>query len=368
MRLAVFLALFPLTVGGVLADTVYLKSGKTLDGTVQSESRARVVVNIGYGTVTFDRSEILRIRRSSAKSRGRLDRTIEDRKFESGLLVPKRAIKLHRLFSAALNARDAALDAKARRKSLEEEIASLHSEIESLKERDAAMSADLANLSPSADPAGYNEFVGRLNAVRGALRSDALRVEEDQNSEKTAGAAIFRYINAYGRLQDYLRGQGHRRRGRRTGQEARYDRFVRSKVRMWRRDFERDAVAAASRTAGGNLVVEALLNGRVPARLIVDTGAFDIVLYAETSAALRLKPADMLGEAVTTVADGRSVRGKRIRLRSIAVGRSTVRDAETLVLSAHGDGFDGLLGMSFLKHFAVRMEGGNLILESLKRQ
>jgi clan AA aspartic protease (TIGR02281 family) len=349
------------------ADTVYLKSGKNLEGTVQSESRGQVVLNIGYGTVTLDRSEIVRVRRSSARSRGRLDRALEEREFESGLLVPKRAAKLHRFFSAVLNARDAALDAKARDKSLEEEISSLHSEIANLKERDAEMSASLADLSPSANPAGYNEFVSRLNAVRGALRSDTLRIDDDRKREKEDGHAVFRYVNAYGRLQDYLRGEGRRRGNlRKNGLEARYYRFVRSKARIWRKDFERDSVLPESTLSGGNLVVKALINGKVPARLMVDTGASSIVLYDETSAALRVDPDDRLGETMTTVADGRLARGKHVRLRSVSVGRSVIRNVDAILLPGHGAGFDGLLGMSFLKHFAVRVEDGHLVLESLK--
>jgi hypothetical protein len=49
------------------ADTIYLKNGGKMKGTVTSQNSSEVVLDLGYGTITTEMSEIKKISRSAGK-------------------------------------------------------------------------------------------------------------------------------------------------------------------------------------------------------------------------------------------------------------------------------------------------------------
>jgi hypothetical protein len=89
----------------------------------------------------------------------------------------------------------------------------------------------------------------------------------------------------------------------------------------------------------------------VGARLLLDTGANVTTINERLAAALGVKVSDVRpGRA--TVANGRSVSGYSFTADSLTVGskaRPTVRIS--ILPGSGGDGYDGLLGMDFLKNF-----------------
>jgi clan AA aspartic protease (TIGR02281 family) len=101
---------------------------------------------------------------------------------------------------------------------------------------------------------------------------------------------------------------------------------------------------------GNAMLVEAVVGGTVPARLLLDTGAEFTVL--STAAARRLA----LNLSNAAVIPLRSASGiffaPMLKVPSIAVGEATVADVEVIVHDAT-PGLDGLLGMSFLDNFLV---------------
>jgi clan AA aspartic protease (TIGR02281 family) len=120
---------------------------------------------------------------------------------------------------------------------------------------------------------------------------------------------------------------------------------------------ERRAIAPAPpsyavplRRDGNAMLVEALVDGTLRTRLLLDTGAEFTVL--STAAARRL--ALNLGNAA--VIPLRSASGvffaPMIKVPSIAVGDAVTYDVEVIVHDAT-PGLDGLLGMSFLDNFLV---------------
>src|SRR5262249_27110486 len=158
--------------------------------------------DIGYGTVTLKRSDILRIARSAASGGGEIDR----RKFESGRRVPDDAKRLNELYQ----------DAQARRE----------------KARDG----------------GQQERDGQSRELQA-------------------------YFDAFRRLSDYLEGDEGKELGRGArGWQADYYAWIRRELKAMAGDFQHDVVSSGDE-ARGHVIVQAVLNGRVPARLLVDTGA-----------------------------------------------------------------------------------------------
>jgi aspartyl protease family protein len=115
--------------------------------------------------------------------------------------------------------------------------------------------------------------------------------------------------------------------------------------------------------------VEVLLNGKVKQTMIWDSGATLVTLSAETAASLGIHPTSRDRTIRATLADGREVACKLVRLESIRVGPFTVQDVECAV-PADGKGGTDLLGDAFQSHFMCKMDmrAGLLRLTPLTKQ
>lgn len=119
---------------------------------------------------------------------------------------------------------------------------------------------------------------------------------------------------------------------------------------------------------GPDLVVDAVLNGRVKRDFLVDTGASFVTISQATAKALGIHIDDDTPEIAVTTASGRTVVPMTV-LKRIVVGRAEVRDVEALIMDLpKGSEIDGLLGLTFLNEFKVSVDSnrGKLILTSLK--
>ncbi|MFA6216828.1 MAG: retropepsin-like aspartic protease [Candidatus Omnitrophota bacterium] len=123
---------------------------------------------------------------------------------------------------------------------------------------------------------------------------------------------------------------------------------------------------------GGQLVVNALLNKKVQASLILDTGASIVMLSRTIALQLGLdidsKVVNKNDILQTIVADGRKVEARHFVLESISVQGMEAKDVDVAVISdpaIEANLKDGLLGMSFLKNFSFKIDAANkkLILE-----
>jgi clan AA aspartic protease (TIGR02281 family) len=121
-----------------------------------------------------------------------------------------------------------------------------------------------------------------------------------------------------------------------------------------------------SRT-GEHIIVNALLNGKLEASLLLDTGASLVLISSQIAQTLGIKISDPSKvKIMTKMADGRDVEASYIVLESINVQGAEAKNIPAAVLS--GDALlpeDGLLGMSFLKNFNFQIDSANkkLILQ-----
>lgn len=121
----------------------------------------------------------------------------------------------------------------------------------------------------------------------------------------------------------------------------------------------------------GHVIVEALLNNKVKASLILDTGSSFIVLSSNIAKQLEIDVNDKATKDVQLVlADGRKVEAKYVILDSVRVQESEIEKIGVAILpekESDAVSKDGLLGMSFLKNFNFKIDQKNskLILEKL---
>jgi clan AA aspartic protease (TIGR02281 family) len=111
------------------------------------------------------------------------------------------------------------------------------------------------------------------------------------------------------------------------------------------------------RTPSGLILVEAMLNGGVKAKMVFDTGADIVVITQELSKKLR-QDLSQTGEGITLHTNCGEVRGISFVINKIEVGnigKDNVRSVITpddIALS----GLDGLLGLSFLGDFKITVD------------
>jgi hypothetical protein len=86
---------------------------------------------------------------------------------------------------------------------------------------------------------------------------------------------------------------------------------------------------------GGVDHVDVMLNGKGPVRMVFDTGAGPTTLSAELASRMNLKPTDRTMELV--VADGSKVTAKVMIIRTVSVGRLSVKDVTCVVMPKTGE-------------------------------
>jgi len=127
---------------------------------------------------------------------------------------------------------------------------------------------------------------------------------------------------------------------------------------------------------GGHMVATARLNKTTTAQLLIDTGATMVVLSRSMGEKLGLVAAadtpenKKMNRVNLTVADGRKVDAKYVLLDSVMVQDAEANQVETAILLDDKTDvvYDGVLGMSFLKHFNVGFNNkdNKLVLEKLQ--
>ena len=112
---------------------------------------------------------------------------------------------------------------------------------------------------------------------------------------------------------------------------------------------------------------EVLLNRKLRAELIVDTGATDTVISSSLAKKAGI-PFNKGQNVLCQVADGRTVNGKQIIIREIRVGSARVYNVQAIVLDSEEIGKSpGLLGMSFLNNFVFKVDTEKELLILQKR-
>ena len=117
----------------------------------------------------------------------------------------------------------------------------------------------------------------------------------------------------------------------------------------------------------GHLVADVLINGTIPASLIVDTGSPVVMLTSAFIQKLGIEPAK-LTQGYVELLNGK-YKAVEVTLDSLSLDKAHAQGiSATVLLQDNKDVKDGLLGMSFLSkfHFTLDQTGQRLILKKLE--
>ena len=118
---------------------------------------------------------------------------------------------------------------------------------------------------------------------------------------------------------------------------------------------------------GNNFLAKVLLNGKVEATLLVDTGASSITLSEEIAKELGIWNLNRLPQVTFSTAGGHQ-KAPLIVLKKVQVGEAVARNVEANINPhAGGEGYDGLLGMTFLGNYQleIRLDTNEMVLKPL---
>jgi clan AA aspartic protease (TIGR02281 family) len=103
--------------------------------------------------------------------------------------------------------------------------------------------------------------------------------------------------------------------------------------------------------------VDVMVNGQGPVKMVFDTGAGPTTLSAELASRFALKPTGRTVQCV--VADGSKVLAKEMIIRTVSVGRLSVKNVTCVVMPKEKGDVDPLLGQSFLERFDFKYTQGS---------
>lgn len=106
---------------------------------------------------------------------------------------------------------------------------------------------------------------------------------------------------------------------------------------------------------GNSLFVDVKLNRKTRGRFLLDTGCSETQVASRFARKSGIRTAEGQ-KAKCRIAGGRVVNGRLVNLRELTVGSVTARNVPVIVLRRDKGGYDGLLGMSFLKHFVFAID------------
>ena len=354
----------------VAADTITLKNGRSIDGIIQKETPTQITLSLGPGAVTINKSQVASIRKSDAEGESQIRDDWRRYYFAHEKYVPQGLESLAAEYRSIDIQREAATENLARLRSSTTERKVLRDEVGRLQQESVDCMRRLPSNLPPADAkhaaeiANYNALIGRHNALgaRMEIVQDALLKKEamDEDCRKQIAA----YLRALLNFQRTFAAHYDRyRKTRGTKQEDVFFTELAKKVGTYSTEIKETDIPFE--TDGPHAIVTARINNQVNARLLLDTGA-TVVQISETLAdRLHLQLPDEPTLKVT-LADGSEVRVKPVVFDALQVADARAEHVAGIVSpSAPSPGVDGLLGMSFLREFDMRLDGAGhkLILQ-----
>lgn len=117
------------------------------------------------------------------------------------------------------------------------------------------------------------------------------------------------------------------------------------------------AMVVLQRQRNGHYLAKGEINGQ-PLVFLVDTGATDVAVSEKTAKLLKLE----FGPRIQIMTAAGPARAWVTRIQQVRVGKLELNNVRATITPGLGD--EALLGMSFLKHFSLRQDEGQLVIES----
>lgn len=342
----------------LFADVVYLQNGRAIEGTVLESNDEFIVLEMSMGSVTLDRSKILRIERNRE---GNLRRKAiaKEAEFSGDLSNLKRSL-------ASLHSLRGKLSILRLR--VQNEEATVHRLEDSLAELQKKRTIALQELEPYAQYRGrrvpgrvYDQYIAAQTKYENATAQIQTHEQELVTARRELAGArevlgdskseILRKITELRHRRNELVSEGC--------PEALLDPIDRGL-----RGFEDINLSKQIplRRQGNSFYIQVTLNDQVTEEFILDTGCSTILLTPDVANRLNLGAQMILGSGSSTIADGSTMEVQNVYLESVEVnGMRAGKVAAQVAISDDGN-TPLLLGMSYLERFRFSLDAQRGIL------
>lgn len=360
--LPVVLAALVAAPGWVRSDEVVFKTGRAIEGVITEETDTHVVLDLGGGSMTIARRDVESIRRSSGEGNDALRDAWRRKYILHGRNTPRGMRDLASAYRALTRSRNDAVLARKTLRRAEQEERAVVAVCEELRRRLVDVSGKLESASPEADVRAYNALVLENNKIRAGLTLKQDGLVEVRGRANAAAERVAGYQRALVEFDARVRARADEPATAAGGESrALFLETLGAKLARLDEEFSRTAIDTTS--SGGSTIVTARINDRLTARFILDTGAAIVTISPEIAARLGLEARPDPSRSMV-LADGRRVAGRPVTLASVQLGKARVEHVAAAVLPSPMEGqVDGLLGMSFLKHFVMNLDGSTGRLE-----
>ena len=364
LLLAIFIvfALFCFLPSRSFADMIYLKNGKQMEGVIIAEDDKTVTINIGFGKVILQRDNISRVVKYTHQKQVELKKELGYKYFGQPEFIPKDLKDMIAELKEIEQLRDAASEAKSEKDIINEKVVEFDSQIKESNEKLAKVSRQLSTSRIQDDPDQYNGLIEEFYSLEGKITADEYEVDKLKKKLPALDTQISDYVSRLNSFRKKFAKEYSKREV--EGEQKRILDIVQEKINATGADFTKHAIDYDF--SGSSIIVKVLLNDLVPANLILDTGASVVVLSKNVADKLNLSFDANEPEAYVTLADGRKAKANMTFLENVKVGQLEAKNIRAAVLEyEEATTDDGLLGMSFLKNFMVKIDpnGKKLILE-----
>ncbi len=356
----IFLVLFAtghLPFSSVLADTVVLKNGKKIEGIVNNQNPAKVTINIGLGTVAFDRDQVASIERTGNEA---IEESWQREYITRGKFVPEGFNDIAGKFSALESSRSDAVKAEDQNLRIQRQRTELFDEINAIQNEISELAARFQSFIPQNNVSQYNLLVKQQNrlATRAIQINDQLLKDNDQAT--TNRQIISAYLKQLADFKPELALKKSAAAGPNQKPDSKTLAFfsgIDTRIEKYSTEFQQ--IEVPHEGAQDHMLVKVRLNDRIDGLFLLDTGATYVTLSSELAGTLGLGLSEKNNVAVT-LANGSSIAAQPVILDSMQTGDARVNGVIAMILpqSPH-EGVDGLLGMSFLREFTIQLDPVN---------
>lgn len=365
-----FISLFLIS-SAVKADIIRLKNDNDIEGVVVKETPSEVTIDIGMGTMTIGKNEIKSIEKAAGENKTKQLETLMIRQIERGEFVPAGLNDLSDKFQELKRDKKELDLTKGRLEGLKEEFELKKENLRLLTAEFNTKNELLKNATPSSDVSYYNKMITEVNAVNAKLASLSYELNDISEKLPVYSKEVHAAVMSYGdnierfkkNLEEELKNSEKRQL---TKDEDIFLNAVGDALAKLEKTLKKDSISIAE--SSGNLIAEVRINGKLNAVMIVDTGASVVTITRAAALKLGLGKVDKRDKIEVTLADGNAIKAEAVILSAVEVGESKAQNVLAAIMDKPpAPGIDGLLGLSFLENFGVKVDSVNkkLILESI---
>ncbi len=340
----------------LFADKLYLKNGRTMEGIVEKEDDNFVTLNLGFGRIKLSRDEIDHIERYDTDEQRELESKWKLKYFTRTEYAPPGLKDLVDEFNQLLVFRNKATSARRRIENLNRKIKAIDDKLEDLNKKLLNVNKKISSSRSTESIQEYNKLIVENNSLVAqikVLNEERKRMVDERSSLE---GDISRYIEKIAVFRQRLDGREEIFTTT-DGEEREFCKKLREELSKLDEEFDYHRIGYTPK--GGGILVSTVLNDTVEVPLLVDTGAGVVVVSPYVAQRLGVPFKKSKLRVKVTLADGSVVEAYPFYLDSVSVGSARVSRVRAAVIldSKSLQGVEGLLGMSFLEHFRVVIDG-----------